>query len=152
MADIKIRNIDSSDVPELSRLLSEQGPQYLADFHPFAFNEATLYSVFSTAKRDCFWVLQMGEQLAGFSMLRGLDAGYERPSFGVFVAQLFMGKGLARAALEFAVAWCKSNHVSSLMLKVAPENFRAREIYERAGFVHIGVCPTSRHNMMEKKL
>ncbi len=67
-------------------------------------------------------------------MLRGFDEGYERPSFGVFVAERFAGRGLARRALEESVKWCGQNGVAEMMLKVYRENTAALRIYEEAGF------------------
>ncbi|HEX9807644.1 MAG TPA: GNAT family N-acetyltransferase, partial [Alteraurantiacibacter sp.] len=101
------------------------------------------------AIRDHYWAIEMGGELAGFFMLRGLDTGYAKPSFGIFVAEHWSGRGLAAAALEYSKAWCTEHGVSTMMLKVAPDNAAARRIYQDAGFVPVGTCPDTGHAIHE---
>jgi RimJ/RimL family protein N-acetyltransferase len=152
MADVGIRDFHAEDAPELARILAAQRPEYLAHFHPFAFDAHTLIHVFSTAQRDRYWVLHDGEELTGFFMLRGFDAGFARPSFGVFVAESFAGRGFGRASLRFAMDWCVQHEVASLMLKVAPENSRAAKVYLDEGFHSFGKCPDTGHELLQKQL
>lgn len=121
----------------------------MADFSPFAFDEHTVRRQLEHAVRDRYWAFHVGGQLAGFFMLRGFDAGYERPSFGVFVAEKYRGHGLATAALAYAKRWCKEHNVHRIMLKVAASNRAARSIYEKAGFVSVGPCPDTGHLIHE---
>jgi GNAT superfamily N-acetyltransferase len=143
--------LTAGDAPALAALFAAQRSEYLAHFHPFAFDATSLSSMFANVKRDQFWALRTEDGvLAGFSMLRGWDEGYERPAFGVFVAEAFAGRGLARKALAHAIEWCALNSVSSMMLKVAPTNVKARQIYVDAGFQSVGLCPNTGHEIMEK--
>jgi RimJ/RimL family protein N-acetyltransferase len=134
----KIRPLVSADLAPLSKLLLSQRPEYIGHFHPFAFDEATLFAQFSNATRDRFWTLWKDGTLAGFFMMRGLDAGYSRPSFGVFVAEEFSGHGLARAALRHSLDWAASERISIVMLTVHEENHRAVAIYKDLGFEPAG--------------
>jgi RimJ/RimL family protein N-acetyltransferase len=86
-----------------------------------------------------------------FFMLRGFDDGFERPSFGVYIAEAFANRGLAKLALQYALVWCRLNHVAAVMLKVHPENHYARRVYEQAGFRFTEVCPRTGHDILEKR-
>lgn len=85
-------------------------------------------------------------------MLRGLDEGFERPSFGVFVSEDWSGQGLARMALDHAISWCREAGVKKVMLKVAEANLRARKAYSAAGFVSVDICKRTGHEVMEISL
>jgi len=130
----KIVSLGPADAARIAAMLKAASQEYAAHFHPFAFDEATVRAQLERARKDCFWGLECGAKLAGFFMLRGFDEGYERPSFGVFVAEQFAGRGLARQALDTATQWCKENGVREMMLTVFPENAAARRVYEEAGF------------------
>jgi RimJ/RimL family protein N-acetyltransferase len=140
------------DAPRLAALLQSQPAEYLAHFTPFAFDEQTIAEVLQSARNDRFWSLQWNGELAGFYMLRGLDQGYSRPAFGVFVAERFAGKGLARLALTESIRWCREQNCPALMLKVSPENPRAYALYVVNGFEVIGPCERTGHTIMELRL
>lgn len=105
----------------------------------------------SRAKKDRYAGIWQGTELAGFYCLRGLDEGYQRPSFGIYVRSSCAGRGLARQALEDAYDWCRRNGYTRLMLKVYPENTAAYRVYSGQGFVEIGKSPDSQL-IMEKVL
>jgi RimJ/RimL family protein N-acetyltransferase len=132
--DLEIVPLTPSDAGELSAMLCAARPEYAAHFHPFAFDEETVRRQLDHARRDRYWAIRSGGELAGFFMLRGFDEGYERPSFGVFIAERFAGRGLARRALAESIKWCEQNAVAEMMLKVYRENAAALRIYEEAGF------------------
>jgi GNAT superfamily N-acetyltransferase len=71
-------------------------------------------------------------------MLRGLDAGFASPAFGVYVAERHAGRRLGTVALAFAEAWCSLNGCPEIMLTVHPDHARARQLYEDRGFVASG--------------
>lgn len=85
-------------------------------------------------------------------MLRGFDEGFSRPSYGVFIAEAFSGKGLGQRALLESIEWCRASGVKSIMLKVSSANERAARLYLNAGFVPCGVCERTGHTMMELQL
>ena len=45
------------------------------------------------------------------------------------------GRGIGRALLAHAETWARRNHCKGLTLSVFPANARARDLYERAGFM-----------------
>jgi GNAT superfamily N-acetyltransferase len=76
-------------------------------------------------------------------MMRGLDEGFPDPMYGVFVAQRFAGKGLARLTLAHAEAQCRLNGWKRLRLKVDPDNVRAYKLYQSSGFKFEKVDPNN---------
>jgi RimJ/RimL family protein N-acetyltransferase len=147
-----LRPLTPDDAHALAGLLAGERAEYLAHFHPFQLDTGTLAARFDAAREDRYWAIHAGAELAGFCMLRGWDEGYSRPSFGVFVAEAFAGRGLAREALAFCTEHCRARAVETLMLTVHPENLRARRAYEAAGFVRTGTNPKTGHDVLEKRL
>jgi ribosomal-protein-alanine N-acetyltransferase len=76
--------------------------------------------------------------LVGFFMLRGWDAGYEIPSYGIVIDQDFTGYGFAKLSLEYSKTLCLLRGTKKIMLKVHVDNIRAEEIYKKAGFFQTG--------------
>lgn len=141
-----------NDASELAALLTAARAEYIKDFFPFRFDAETISDLLRRAVADRYWAIRCGHELAGFCMLRGFDAGYARPSFGVFVSEAHSGRGLARHALNWTLKWAQERQVTSIMLKVERDNLRAHHIYESAGFRNIGLCPDSGHLIMEIRL
>ena len=137
--------LQEDEVGELSRLLMAQRPEYMAGFTPFAFDEGTLRTVVRSARKDQYWAIRSGQALAGLFMLRGLDEGFETPSFGVAVAEAHSGCGLAQRALAHAIQWCRARGIRRMMLKVAEDNAPALAVYGRAGFKPQGRCERTQH-------
>lgn len=54
------------------------------------------------------------------------------------VAPAEQGRGHARCMLEWLVALCAQQHAAQLWLEVRESNVRARGVYRRFGFAHIG--------------
>jgi RimJ/RimL family protein N-acetyltransferase len=134
-AEAEIAPLEGADAAEVSAMLRAARAEYAVHFHPFAFDEASVRVALEKARRDRAWGLRVGRELAGIFMLRGFDAGFEAPAFGVFVAEEFAGRGLATRALAEATRWCEGNGVREMMLTVYAENRRAVRVYEQAGFV-----------------
>jgi N-acetylneuraminate synthase/N,N'-diacetyllegionaminate synthase len=136
--DPVIAPLTAAECGELSTILKGSRPEYAAHFNPFGFEEESVRAELEKARKDRYWGMRCGGELAGFFMLRGFDEGYERPAFGVFIAEQFAGRGLARRALAEATQWCEEIGVKEMMLTVYPENTAAVRIYEAAGFVASG--------------
>jgi RimJ/RimL family protein N-acetyltransferase len=149
--DLVIDELTGQHGAELSRLLLSGRPEYSQHFTPFSYEADDLAEHLATARRDRYWGLRWQGELVGFFMLRGFDQGYERPSFGIYIAEPFAHRGLATLALHYALSWCRLHGVAAVMLKVHGDNVHARRAYERAGFRFTGVCPNTGHDMMEKR-
>lgn len=151
MKRLTISRLTCSGAPDLSKLLSTGRPEYSRYFTPFSTDEKSIAERLKNAKHDQYWGMRFGGRLVGFFMLRGFDEGYERPSFGVYVAERYSNLGLSKLALQYSLSWCRLNDIPSVMLKVHADNKYARRVYEQAGFKFIEKCPRSGYDVMEKR-
>lgn len=136
---IEIKKIKIDQAKELSDLLLNSSKEYSKYFIPFQFDLDSISAVLSKAKKDIFFGVYVENKLVGFYMLRGWDAGYEIPSYGVWISESFSSKGLSKLTLNHAISICKINYIKKLMLKVHPDNLVAKKIYEDFGFVYEGI-------------
>jgi len=83
--------------------------------------------------------------------LRGFDAGFRRPSFGLYVSSASSNIGIGSAALDHAIQTCKTRKDPSIMLKVSSNHY-VRTMYESRGFEVHGLCPVTGHLIMYKDL
>ncbi|NFV78546.1 GNAT family N-acetyltransferase [Magnetospirillum aberrantis] len=143
----RLRLLTDADAGPLAALLGSQRLEYLRDFFPFAFDLPTIRAQLAQAAKDRFWAIEADGAVVGMVMLRGMDAGYARPSFGIVVAETAAGRGFGRQALDFAIRWAEENDIPGIFLKVAEDNAAARRLYEEAGFRFEGVCPDIGHRM-----
>ena len=149
MKELQISQLILEDVPSFSNLLKSDPLEYRQFFVPFSGEPEGLIRLLACAVQDHYWGIFCGETLAGFFMLRGFDEGYERPSFGVYIARDFANRGFSRLALDYSICWCRTNDIAAMMLKVHPDNTYARRAYEKAGFRFLDVCARTGHLVME---
>ncbi len=150
--DGEIADLSPDDAAALAALLGAQRAEYVGPFHPFAFDEATIAAQLRARIRDRYWSLRRAGELAGFFMMRGLDRGFERPAFGIFVAEQHSGFGLARLALRHALDWAAAERIGAVILTVAVENTRALQIYEDFGFRPTGQLADGGQRIYERAL
>jgi RimJ/RimL family protein N-acetyltransferase len=133
-----VRVLSPADAEAVSQLLSASSPEYMRFFHPFDFGVTSVRCQLEKAKIDTFFGLVLDSNnestLAGFYMLRGMDEGYPNPMYGVCVPDQYHGKGLARLTLVHAEVHCALNGWEQILLKVHPENVRAKKLYESVGY------------------
>jgi GNAT superfamily N-acetyltransferase len=153
LSSLEIRPLTESDAAAVSGLLTADPPEYRRHFEPFPGDPASVAGVLAAAADDRFWgIFAERDELAALVMLRGLDAGYSTPAFGVYVAERRSRSGLAKLALAFAEAWCRLNRIDEIMLTVHPENDAARGLYEREGFSTTGAQSDIGHLVYRKGL
>ena len=136
---IEIKRISVKHAVELTNLLQSSDKDYSQYFIPFPFDMQTISQILSNAVKDHFYGVFVNNNLVGFYMLRGWDAGYEIPSYGVWIAKNFSSKGISKLTLHHAISVCKTNNIKKIMLKVHPDNLIAKKIYENFGFVNEGI-------------
>jgi RimJ/RimL family protein N-acetyltransferase len=152
LTDLQIRPLRRSDAEALSRLVSNDPPHYNRYFVPFPGGRADVDGALEHADKDSYWGIFVDDELAAFVMLRGLDAGFSVPAFGVYVAEQYANRGLATTALALAETWCRLNNCSAVMLTVHPEQMRARLLYEAKGFIATGERSAIGHLVYRKRL
>lgn len=145
------RPMTDRDALSLQELMAAESNEYLANFTAFK-KPDELRRQREVAELDCFTSIVSNSEVIGFFCLRGLDEGYEKPAFGVYVASFAHGQGHARNALLSAEEWCRARNIQTVMLKVSATNLRAHELYDSSGFKAVGRCPDNGHMIMEKRL
>jgi GNAT superfamily N-acetyltransferase len=137
---------------EAADLLFGDPPDYRRHFTGLPEEAGKIADVLGAARKDAYWMVRVAGDNAGIFMLRGMDAGYTAPAFGVYIGSLHAGKGLARLVLAYSMAWCRLNGLDELMLTVADDNFPAIRIYEQSGMVSGGERSAKGHRIYRKKL
>jgi RimJ/RimL family protein N-acetyltransferase len=149
---IEIKKLSMRDIPELLDLWNNDPIGYNQYFIPFEINYEKLKSILENAVKDVFMAVVAKGRIAGFFMLRGLDAGYEIPSYGVWISAKYANKGLAKLTLHYSISLCKIAGIKKIMLKVHPDNKIALKMYKNFGFVEAGVDDKNKNIIMNKDL
>jgi RimJ/RimL family protein N-acetyltransferase len=149
---IQISELQSNDADVLAAILQNSRKDYSKHFIPFEFNVSTIKSLLSKTINDKYFAIRVNTELAGFFMLRGFDAGYRIPSYGVWIDEKYSGIGLSTLTLQYSISFCKLNGIKKIMLKVAKENLAAKHIYEKFDFKQGGLDPKIGHLIYYKEL
>lgn len=140
--DFTIRPLRGEDARAVSAMLRAQPPEYARFFYAFGSGEEEIARILAGRKRDVYSGMFWRGELAGVFMLRGWDAGYEVPSFGVLVDVKHRGRAFMRISLDVAKLICRLSGAPRLMAKIHPDNISPRGA-RRLGFVQTGVEETS---------
>jgi RimJ/RimL family protein N-acetyltransferase len=114
-----------------------QPPDYAHFFYAFDSDKRAIAEVLAKRRRDIYTGIYWEGELIGFFMLRGWDAGYDVPSFGVLINEQHRGRGFMQLTLDMAKLICRLRGAKRLMAKIHPDNVSARGA-RRLGFVQIG--------------
>ena len=144
--------LTKKDAKTISDELNRVPVSYNQFFSPFDFNLEVIEKILDNAIQDSYYGIKIGNDFAGFYMIRGLDEGFTIPSYGVWISPSFSGLGLASFTINHAFFICRLNKISSLMLKVHPENLKAKKIYEDNGFTQRGFDPKNSNLIYMKEL
>ncbi len=135
--DFVIRPLGAEDAAAVSGLLRAQPPGYVRFFYAFGFGEEEIARILAGRRRDIYSGIFWRGELAAFFMLRGWDAGYEVPSFGVLVDVRHRGRAFMRIALDVSKLICRLSGAPRLMAKIHPDNVSPRGA-RRLGLVQTG--------------
>jgi len=149
---LEIRKLKENDGLSLSEMLTSSGNEHSKWFTPFAFDYESICSVLRNACADLYFGFFVKDIIVGFYLLRGFDEGFSRPSYGIWVKPEYQNMGLAHLSLAHCLTICQLLHVSELMLKVHPLNYKAKRIYEKSGFVHVGTDEKNGNYILVKRL
>jgi RimJ/RimL family protein N-acetyltransferase len=151
--NLEIKELNLEYALNLSERLSAESKEYLKHFIPFAeYSEGYLKKILSEKKSDKYFGLFLNKDLIGFYMLRGFDKGFDIPSYGVWISSKYSNKGLSTLTLYHAFSFCRLNQIKTLMLKVHPDNLVAKALYEKLGFVFVGIDGKIGHLIYHKTI
>ncbi len=88
------------------------------------------------------WLLWDGPRVVGHAELRGgrVEAEMHRATLGMGMLRAFTGQGHGRALLETLVRWARDRaELGWIDLGVFSDNAPARRLYQRMGFVEVGL-------------
>lgn len=94
---------------------------------------------YRSSLRAGYWsrVLCEGDRVVAVCV--AMDGVDETHLLNIAVALDWQGRGLAQVLLQALYERCQQQRAQALWLEVRPSNTRARSLYEREGFVDIGV-------------
>ena len=133
-----VRRLETADAAALSGFMRSQSPEYLRFFYAFDPDEAALTELLSNAEKDVYSGVFWQGELVGVFFLRGWDAGYEKPSFGVLIGEKHRGRTLLHLTVEAGKVICKLNGINQYMVKIHPDNVALANV-GRMGFYETGV-------------
>jgi RimJ/RimL family protein N-acetyltransferase len=141
-SDLTVRALVADDAAAIVALLRAPPADYLRFFYALPADEMAVRQVMAQRKRDLYHGLFESGRLVGFFMLRGWDAGYDIPSFGIVIDQQTRGKGYLHDTLEMAAALCREAGAKRFMAKIHPENLSPRAA-RRLQLTQVGVETSS---------
>ncbi|HYQ73351.1 MAG TPA: GNAT family N-acetyltransferase [Gammaproteobacteria bacterium] len=105
-----------------------------AHFHPHPLTAEEARRLCHSNGRDLYYVLVEEQQVLGYGMLRGWDAGYDIPSLGIAIRRSARGSGLASLLMKFLHTAAQRRGATQIIMKVYRDNLVARRLYEHIGY------------------
>lgn len=133
--DFLLRPLTPADATIAAGLVAGQPAEYLKFFHAFGADEAAIAEILGAREKDVYSGLFWEDALICIFMLRGWDAGFEIPSFGLVVSADRRGREVLTVALEAAKLISRLAGAQRIMCKVHPENVAGTRGALRLGFV-----------------
>jgi RimJ/RimL family protein N-acetyltransferase len=133
-----IRPLELPDAPQISEFMRRQPAEYLRFFYAFGAEEQSIAEMLSKTEKDIYSGVFWKTDLIGVFMLRGWDAGYDIPSFGVLIDEKYRGGAFMRLTLDTAKLICRLSGAKRLMAKIHPDNVSPRGA-SRLGLHQTGV-------------
>jgi hypothetical protein len=133
-----IRSLEPKDADIISAFMKSQSPEYLNFFYAFGSDESEITEMLSAAKLDAFYGVFWQEKMVGIFMLRGWDAGFEIPSFGVLIDEKHRGYSFLSLTVDAAKLICRLSGIRQYMVKIHPDNVPLKNVH-RMGFYTTGV-------------
>jgi GNAT superfamily N-acetyltransferase len=127
-------------------------PAVSDSFDPFPLTAAEAERIALQARRDAYFVASLRDELVAMSMLRGLDEGFEVPSFGIFVDRAHHGGGIGRRLTTWTVEEAGRRGYPAVRLSVYASNAGALHIYRSLGFDEQQRDPVARASAQDEKL
>lgn len=141
MEYLTFNKLGENDTDSLCSLILDSPERYRRYFTPFIFEPLVIRNLILKAEKDKFFGIVLcnhhHKKLIAFYMLRGIDEGYPDPMYGIFVSNKYSSQGIAKLSMAHAECFCKINGYHKILLKVHPDNQRAKKVYEFLGFKYL---------------
>ena len=101
--------------------------------HPLTHEQAGIVAKYQG--KDFYAFATYRGKVIGYCFLRGWDEGYEIPSLGISVHPDFRGAGVGNTLMHYLHAVALLRGCSKIRLRVRTHNHRARQLYEKLGYI-----------------
>ena len=135
---LTIRQLETTDAAIVADFMNSQSPEYLRFFYAFRSDESAIFEMLSAAEKDVYSGVFWQNKLVGVFFLRGWDAGYEKPSFGVLIDEKYRGRTLLQLTVDAGKVICKLSGINQYMVKIHPDNVPLANV-GRMGFYQTGI-------------
>ncbi|MGN4435747.1 GNAT family N-acetyltransferase [Bacillus cereus group sp. MYBK69-1] len=132
MKKIYLKSIDKNNWEEAIRLSVKKEQQTLI--------ASNLYSIAEVQFLDDFYAkgIYLDETMIGFTMF-GIDSDDNNYwIYRLMIDKKFQGKGIGKQAIHLVIDEIRRNNnanISIIMIGYAPENFTAKFLYKKVGFI-----------------
>jgi len=152
-SELRFEAVRTADADVLAMLFARNSVPVVADgFDPFPLTAEQGRRIALATSKDDFYLALDATGPVGFSMLRGFDAGYAIPSFGIFVDHERQGRGIGRRLTEWTVAQARSRGCPAVRLSVYASNTAALALYASLGFSESERETVERRGRSEEKI
>jgi ribosomal protein S18 acetylase RimI-like enzyme len=135
-AQLVIREVRPGDEPALEMLFAHLDTTW---FRPHDLGSEGAREVAHHAGKDAYLIGFLGSVPVAYGMLRGWDEGYRIPALGIAVRDGYGDRGLGRQMMHALHQVVRDHGGHRVRLRVAPDNVRARHLYDSMGYRHVGV-------------
>ena len=134
---------DTIEIRKIDKELSTQLNQFFMDivksgdqeyFHPHPFSPEQVNHIVEYEGNDLYFALVKGSNIFGYGILRGWDEGFSIPSLGIIIRKNMRGRGFGKLLMHFLHVVAKEKGATQVRLKVYPENFISKKLYENMGY------------------
>lgn len=113
-----IRPLEPKDAELIVDFMQARPPEHIRYFYAFGADKSAIAEILSASESDVYSGIFWQDELIGIFMLRGWDAGYEIPSYGVLINENHRGKSLFELTIDAAKLICKLSGAKQLMVKM----------------------------------
>ena len=140
MENITIRPLIAGDEGAVNEFFDAMGGESRALFNRHGGNQAGVLDFCEKQNTDRrrYWMAEDEDgRMAGLVFLWDLHTGI--PWLGIAVSESMRGKRFGQVLIDVTKSWCHAHNKGGILLTTHMANYRAQSLYERCGFVRLGV-------------
>ncbi len=143
MQEPEIRLLQMEDRERAERFFAQMAPDSRAFFNRNNINLKGIMRFFNGTDKQAVrrWIAVQDGEMVGYVFLWDTDTMI--PWLGVAVAESMRGRHFGQTLIGVAEDWCRSQGKGGIMLTTSMANIRAQVLYERCGFMRLGVHSAS---------
>jgi ribosomal-protein-alanine N-acetyltransferase len=144
-----VRELGPQDEPALVRFFQENNrPEVTSLFRAFAFDAASAERICREPRRDRYFAMFEGHEIACFGMLRGWDEGFDVPTFGLVADHRFNGRGHGWRMWNWVMELGRELGCARMRITTDQSNTLILRMALKLGFLQTRELPNSRVELM----